>query len=345
MKGRLPCVRLFAHGDAPRCTVARAKGIVDGSIQLWWRNVVRRSEGVHANLCGVIGTRQAVVRSLILKGFYARDASHFRKHVAGFLAAHEAANNLLFGILAGIVDGVFNFSIDPPLLASVESDGSTQLVALRTPPLNLVLSTAVTDAAVIHLARELHAAGHALPGVTAPEREAERFARTWSALTGAGIARDHSQRIYELARIIPPARVPPGHLHQCTEADLALATEWIGGFNRDVGQHQVPANARRYIGPPDSGLVFWVDGEPVSMAGYSGPTPSGIRVAAVYTPPALRGRGYASACVAALSRQLLDAGRKRCFLYTDLANPTSNHIYSAIGYQPVCDALVLKFED
>jgi len=26
------------------------------------------------------------------------------------------------------------------------------------------------------------------------------------------------------------------------------------------------------------------------------------------------------------------------FLFTDLANPTSNHVYQAIGYQPVCDA-------
>jgi len=280
---------------------------------------------------------------LTLKCCYAQDASAFRKHAGAFLAAHEAANNLIFGILAGIVDGVYDFSPDPPLLVSVESDGHVQLVALRTPPLNLVLSTAATDMAVTRLARELYAAGHPLPGVTAPAREAVLFAQTWSALTGVTVARQFSQRIYELARVVPPARVPSGHLHQCNEEDLRLAADWIAAFNRDVGQHQVPANPRRYIGPPDSGLVFWIDEEPVSMAGYSGPTPSGIRVAAVYTPPALRGRGYASACVAALSRQLLEGGRQRCFLYTDLANPTSNHIYTAIGYEPVCEASVLKF--
>jgi hypothetical protein len=57
----------------------------------------------------------------------------------------------------------------------------------------------------------------------------------------------------------------------------------------------------------------------------------------VYTPPELRRRGYASHCVAELSRALLAEGYDFCALFTDLANPTSNHIYQEIGYRPVCD--------
>lgn len=57
----------------------------------------------------------------------------------------------------------------------------------------------------------------------------------------------------------------------------------------------------------------------------------------VYTPPAARGRGYASACVAALSQRVLDDGAHFCMLYTDLANPVSNAIYQRIGYVPVAD--------
>ena len=34
---------------------------------------------------------------------------------------------------------------------------------------------------------------------------------------------------------------------------------------------------------------------------------------------------------------LLDGGRRFCFLFTDLANPTSNSIYQRIGYRPVTD--------
>jgi predicted GNAT family acetyltransferase len=40
---------------------------------------------------------------------------------------------------------------------------------------------------------------------------------------------------------------------------------------------------------------------------------------------------------------MLDEGRTYCFLYTDLGNPTANHIYQAIGYEPVTDALMVSF--
>jgi predicted GNAT family acetyltransferase len=63
----------------------------------------------------------------------------------------------------------------------------------------------------------------------------------------------------------------------------------------------------------------------------------------VYTPPGRRGRGYATALVAALSAELLAAGRRFCFLYTDLANPTSNRIYQRIGYERVCDSAEIRF--
>ena len=46
---------------------------------------------------------------------------------------------------------------------------------------------------------------------------------------------------------------------------------------------------------------------------------------------------------AAVSELLLEQGRRFCFLYTDLANPTSNAIYLRIGYEPVCDSRELAF--
>jgi len=57
----------------------------------------------------------------------------------------------------------------------------------------------------------------------------------------------------------------------------------------------------------------------------------------VYTPPELRGRGYASALVAELSQRMLDSGMSFCVLYTDLGNSTSNAIYQRIGYNAICD--------
>jgi predicted GNAT family acetyltransferase len=60
------------------------------------------------------------------------------------------------------------------------------------------------------------------------------------------------------------------------------------------------------------------------------------RAGPVYTPPGERGHGYAGALTAWVTRQILDRGSAAC-LYTDLANPTSNKIYAAIGYEPVAD--------
>jgi predicted GNAT family acetyltransferase len=63
----------------------------------------------------------------------------------------------------------------------------------------------------------------------------------------------------------------------------------------------------------------------------------------VYTPPEHRGHGYGSAVTAAASQIALDRGKRFCFLYTDLANPTSNAIYTRIGYRPVCDSREIAF--
>jgi predicted GNAT family acetyltransferase len=80
------------------------------------------------------------------------------------------------------------------------------------------------------------------------------------------------------------------------------------------------------------------------MAAQARPTASGIAINGVFTPAEHRCRGYASALVAAVSQMSLDSGKKFCTLYTDLDNPTSNSIYQKIGYKPVGDSTVYRFE-
>jgi predicted GNAT family acetyltransferase len=157
-----------------------------------------------------------------------------------------------------------------------------------------------------------------------------------------------AQRINQLDRVEPAERAS-GSLRPARPADRDLLIEWYLGFQEDIGggsRESAGKWVERSLGadPSVRGLFVWeTDGQPVSMVGYSGATPGGVRVGAVYTPPKLRRRGYASAAVAALSQRLLDAGRRFCFLYTDLANPTSNHIYQEIGYRPVADSSLYRF--
>ena len=133
-----------------------------------------------------------------------------------------------------------------------------------------------------------------------------------------------------------------------TPDDRDLVVAWTEGFMRDAFGEADPAEvvstADRWISGSERTLYLWMDGEATSLAGVGGPTPNGIRIGPVYTPPEARRRGYASALVAAVSQAELDAGRRFCFLFTDLANPTSNHIYQDIGYEPVRDVDAYTFD-
>ena len=84
-------------------------------------------------------------------------------------------------------------------------------------------------------------------------------------------------------------------------------------------------------------------GVPVSVAGLTRAVAGMVRVGPVYTPPELRGRGYAGAVTAAVSQAALEAGLREVVLYTDLANPTSNALYQRLGYRPVEDRVLFSF--
>jgi len=214
-----------------------------------------------------------------------------------------------------------------------------------TPPHNLIISWTADDSALDAIARELHATGIALPGINSSADIARKFALKWSEVSGQTFRVQMAQRIYQLSRVTSETR-PAGRLREPNQSDDALLREWRAAFSIDA-EGMDPGQAREAAAlplPKSRRLLLWdVERTAVSMAGFAGPTPNGIRVAWVYTPPENRGKGFAGACVAALSQKLLDDGRKFCFLYTDLANPISNHVYLKIGYEPVTDATVYSF--
>jgi uncharacterized protein len=155
--------------------------------------------------------------------------------------------------------------------------------------------------------------------------------------------------VYALERVVPtPA--PPGAARPATAADSPLLLRWLADFTRKALHGDQPDEERlaqivqHRLEADDAGFVLWeTDGASVSFAGYGGETPSGVRIGPVYTPPEQRGRGYGTAVTAAVSADRLAAGRRFCFLYTDLSNPTSNSIYTKIGYRLVCESLEVDF--
>jgi GNAT superfamily N-acetyltransferase len=183
-----------------------------------------------------------------------------------------------------------------------------------------------------------------LPGVTAEQRTAEAFADAWHSRTGAAISVNRRSRLYRLAELLPPDPMPPGRARVGTVADRDLLVKWFEAFTVDLGASDIAWERQVDDRLRYGGLTLWeIDGNPVSLAGVSRTVAGAARVSPVYTPSDLRGRGYAGAVTAAVSRAALDAGAGEMLLFTDLANPTSNALYQRIGYVPVSDRVSLDF--
>jgi uncharacterized protein len=268
------------------------------------------------------------------------DVDAFVARAGELLAAREAEHCLILGIADSLRMGALS-PPEPPLFAVVAEadDRRVRAAALRTAPHNLVVSMVDDVDAVDALATAL--AGEALPGVSGPTDAAARFAEAWTTATGRRARRTMAERIFRLSMVREP-RPAPGRMRLAEPADRDLLLAWLEAFTLEALGVVEPAaeGVDRWMagGAGAKALYLWQDGDvPVSLCGAGGRTPHGIRIGPVYTPPAQRGRGYASNLVAHASQAQLDAGRRFVFLFTDLANPTSNKIYQDIGYEPVAD--------
>jgi len=272
------------------------------------------------------------------------EVDEFLAAAGEFLGAREAEHNLILGVCSNLRETPETFS-GPPYLAMVTVRDRVVAVALQTPPFRLVLSEIDDPAAIPMLVEDL--LDRDLPAVMGPVEHVRAFVEEWTARGGRPAHLTESERIFRLS-VVRPLRPVPGRRRLATSDDRELVAAWIEAFMReafgDADPADVAVNTDRWLAGRGRTLYLWEDNEAVSLAGVGGPTPNGIRIGPVYTPPEVRGRGYASALVAALSQAELDAGRRFCFLFTDLANATSNHIYQAIGYEPVRDVDVYQLD-
>ena len=257
----------------------------------------------------------------------------FLQRAESWLLASEAEHNLHLSLAYVRRDaGATGADV---LFGTVEQDGDLVGCVIRTPPHKLLITSMPPEAApdIVGPVAELY---DEIPAVLGPADSAVAVASAWTALKGGGWETGMQQRIYRLDQV-EPVRPVPGAMRVATMDDLELLTDWGTGFARDAGHAFLLAREQvnRMIERQD--LHIWQDESPASMAVAQGATPNGCRVGYVYTPPELRGRGYASALVARLSQRMLDSGMTFCVLYTDLGNPTPNAIYQRIGYNAICD--------
>jgi predicted GNAT family acetyltransferase len=276
------------------------------------------------------------------------DVAEFFARAAPFLERREAEHNLILGLRGRLERDPHTFGEEDPYFAVAESEGAIVAVAFRTPPHSFGLSCLQDEAAVDAFVDDVR--GTNLGGVFGPVAAAERFASRWRHVARVEVRIALAERIYEAREAFPPGGVP-GLYRAYRSDDHDIAAAWLDAFTTEALAAAPPARqddgaafVARRLADPDGGIVIWEDGGiPVSLAAFGSPTPNGIRIGPVYTPPELRGRGYASALVGELTARLLAGGRRFCFLFTDLANPTSNSIYQRVGYRPVSDVSDWRF--
>ena len=271
-----------------------------------------------------------------------QDANQFYDRVKDYLLRDEALHNRLLVLCHSLIHNPERFD-EKPLLATVEAEGDILAVAMRTPSQNLLLSKIQDFGAIEAIAQNLHLTENSLAGVNAPNAEAKAFAETWRSLTSQSYEMKMALRAFQLKQVEKSSQAT-GQLRQATERDRQLLIDWFEAFVVEALGIAATNTERAVERHLQRGTAYvWENETPVSMACHVGITPNGAAISLVYTPPEHRGKGYASSCVAALSQTLLSCGHKYCFLFTDLANPTSNHIYQAIGYQSVGDLYDYSF--
>ncbi len=119
-----------------------------------------------------------------------------------------------------------------------------------------------------------------------------------------------------------------GPSRRATEADVpALVVLYANAeeLSRDE------ASVRRVLA---HGRIFVAeeDGIAVSAALTNAETPEMAMIGGVFTPPDMRNRGYATACMNALCRDLLRDGIQSCLFYD---NPQAGSIYRRLGFREI----------
>lgn len=273
------------------------------------------------------------------------NAEDFLKYNQAFLEQEEVANGLLLG--RAIELRSHPEAPKKTTYFSVTKEDIPVFAGLQTPPYNFIFSptrTAAWQLVINHLLTQ----PIKIPGLIGPRQLVLDAADYWGQQTGGKTEIEMRQLIYRLDQVIPVTK-RPGFLRLASTADQALLVNWIKAFSREsLGQDITTAAATKVFKQRVEQRYLYVweaeDGVLLTMAAVSRPTPNGICINYVYTPPANRKQGLASVCVAALSQLMLDRGFAFCTLFTDEDFPTSNRIYKRMGYREETTFASIRFK-
>ncbi|NVM37311.1 MAG: GNAT family N-acetyltransferase [Candidatus Lokiarchaeota archaeon] len=267
-----------------------------------------------------------------------------------FLIEREVENGLLLSILNNLKVNIYRYGKEIPLLLALLEDDEIKLIALMTPPHNLIISHTDDMTSIEILIEELFKQKKELPGVLSFKEAANKFAKLWCEKKSLKFQLLRNERIFKLEEVSKDT-LGNKKFTAATKAYQSLVLKWAREMLTEalieISEEELERNRNNIKKELEEGksriYLLFDNNEPVSMARKSGKTLNGTGINLVYTPPPLRRKGYATECVAKLSRLILEEGNEYSFLFTDLSNPISNSIYQKVGYRAVIDVDEIKF--
>ncbi|MGH7142758.1 MAG: GNAT family N-acetyltransferase [Planctomycetota bacterium] len=265
------------------------------------------------------------------------DDPRTRAELLAFLAPFETQALFLIGNLKRSMPGSHLYAVrDGGRLLAVAGyyDGGRSFVPFAVEP-DLPAGAAALAALALHVAERhqpfewvVGPAAMARPGLAALE------ARGWRVLN------DPRQVFMEHEGLPPPT------LHRAQVRGLTISDHdevlhllrWLHA-GQDDGR-PIEADERRDIEINPERLVLDIGGRIAATAATNGLGIRAFQILGVVTHPALRGRGYGGAVVAALMDRLVRQGARRSVLFTGHDNAPAIRCYERLGFRTTGDFLL-----
>jgi predicted GNAT family acetyltransferase len=131
-------------------------------------------------------------------------------------------------------------------------------------------------------------------------------------------------------------------LDQVADWWMAYGVEILGEQDTTTGREQRRIQAESAIAEART-WVLEEHSRLVAMSSFNARIREAVQIGGVYTPPALRGQGYARAVVAASLLGARSQGAHLATLFTGVHNLAAQRAYEALGFQVVGDYRLVTF--
>ena len=192
----------------------------------------------------------------------------------------------------------------------------------------------------------------AVTGLSGPLAQVHET-RTVLALDAADATLQSNEGLYalDLSDLVVPIALSTGDVAcrapRSNERDTLCS--WRLAYDIEaIGATDTPAQRARATAALDAQLAngnVWVAVEhdrPVSLAAFNAALPDMVQLGGIYTPPELRGRGFAKVAVAGSLVAAQKRGASRAVLFAN--NPSAVRAYEALGFRLVGDYSVVLFK-